>query len=271
MPLNASARRLIDEARSRYLEGSDLTSFGDRISIAPLPWSFEEIVSSHAQRSPDLLDLETGGGEWLAALSFRPARTVATESWPPNVDVAGARLRPLGIIVVHHEAARENVDQDPGEERGRLPFPPESFALITNRHATFLAEEVARVLTRGGTFLTQQVGGRYDDFYGALGLDRPAPRPRRWNLSLARAQLAAAGLDVVESGHAEEFTTFADIGAFAWYLWALPWTVPGFDLETHRSHLGRLHERIGREGPLTVRLPAFWLRAVRPRDAPARA
>jgi hypothetical protein len=35
-------------------------------------------------------------------------------------------------------------------------------------------------------------------------------------------------------------------------------------IETHRSHLEELHERIRRTGPITVRQPAFWLKAVKP-------
>jgi cyclopropane fatty-acyl-phospholipid synthase-like methyltransferase len=66
----------------------------------PLPWDYTATVLEHARRSPDLLDLGTGGGEWLAALPYRPARTVATEAWPPNVSVARGRLKPLGTEVV---------------------------------------------------------------------------------------------------------------------------------------------------------------------------
>lgn len=130
MDRDASLDRLLGEAEARPVTGWDFTWLGDRVRSSPLPWSFEEIVSSHARDSPDLLDLETGGGEWLAALAYRPPRTVATEAWPPNLDIAGARLRPLGITVVWDEGAGapDNVDQLPHEKRGRLPFPAESFA-----------------------------------------------------------------------------------------------------------------------------------------------
>jgi hypothetical protein len=58
-------------------------------------------------------------------------------------------------------------------------------------------------------------------------------------------------------------TSFADIGALAWYLKLIPWTVEGFSIETHRLQLERLHERIAANGPLSMRLPAFWLKAVK--------
>ncbi|MBM2822035.1 MAG: Methyltransferase [Thermoleophilia bacterium] len=221
------------------------------------------MVLVRARQSPDLLDMGTGGGESLARLSYRPPRTIATESWPPNLGVARARLRPLGITVVRVEAAPENADQEPDETRGRLPFPAESFALVSNRHESFVASEVARVLRREGVFVTQQVGGRYEDFYDALGLPSPPVPSRLWDLRLAARQVEAAGLRIVDSGQGVEVTSFADVGAFAWYLKAIPWTVADFSIEDHRAELERLHERIRATGPVTVRQPTFWLEATK--------
>jgi SAM-dependent methyltransferase len=251
--------RLLDEAEARPIEGWNFGWLGTRMRIAPLPWSFDGIVTAHARTSPDLLDMDTGGGEWLARHAIRPPRTVATESWPPNVSVAAQRLRPLGVEVVQADAAPDNVEQSDDETRGQLPFPPESFALISNRHSSFVASEVARVLVPKGVFVTEQVGGDYDEFHRALSIPRPTDRAREWTLRLATAQLEHAGLRVVESGEALEETTFTDVGAFAWYLKAIPWVVDGFTIAGHRARLEQLHA----EMPLTVRQPAFWLRAVK--------
>lgn len=256
--------RLLKEAGSHPIEGWDFAWLGERMSTAPLPWSFEEIVTRHAHESPDLLDMGTGGGEWLATLPYRPPRAVATESWPPNFNIAGTRLRPLGITVVRIEAAPDNVAQQPDEQRGSLPFPDASFALISNRHESFVAAEVARVLAPDGSFITQQTGGDYDQLYEALGLARPSDRGREWNLALATAQLQAAGLDVLESAESHEETAFSDIGAFAWYLRAIPWVVAGFSIQSHRPNLQRLHERIKSDEPIVIRQPSFWLTAVKP-------
>jgi SAM-dependent methyltransferase len=260
---DTSLDRLLVEAEARPVTGWDFSWLGERMSSTRPPWSFAEIVASHARQSPDLLDMETGGGEWLAALSHRPPRTVASEAWPPNVDVAGARLRPLGVTVVWDEGAPDNVDQHADEKRGRLPFPAESFALISNRHGAFVASEIARVLVPGGIFLTEQVGGDYNDFYDMLALSRPEQSARLWGLRLAEEQLVAVGLRIIDSGEDEKLTSFADIGAFAWYLKAIPWVVEGFAIETHRPQLEQLYERIENTGPITVRQPAFWLKGAK--------
>ena len=261
---DAGLARLLAEAEARPLEGWDLGRLGDRMKSTPLPWSFEEIVVRHARASPDLLDLGTGGGEWLAALPFRPPRTVATESWEPNVAVARARLAPLALGVVQVEPAPDNVDQDAPERRGGLPFPSECFTHVVSRHESFVAREVARVLVPGGRFLTQQVGsGRYDELHDALGLRRRPAGRNAWTLALARTQVEAAGLVVAESGEAETVTSFADVGALAWYLEAAPWVAPGFSVREHGHALAALHEKIATSGPYEIREPSFRLEAVR--------
>lgn len=257
-----SAADLIEEAIARPVTGWDFRWLGPRLTTHPLEWSFESLVAEHARRSTDLLDMSTGGGEWLADLPHRPERTVATESWPPNVRVADVRLRPLGVRVVWSEDTPDNVAQLHDEPRGRLPFRARSFSLIINRHASFLAAEVARVLSAGGTFLTEQIGGDYADVYRALGLPQPRPVGERWSVALASRQIRDAGLDIVDAREATLITEFGDVGAFAWYLKAVPWALPDFTVEGYRSALERLHDRL-RGGVISIRLPAFFLRATK--------
>ena len=98
-------------------------------------------------RATAALDIETGGGEVLATVTRRPPTLVATESWPPNVALARARLRPLGAVVVA-------VADAPA-----LPFRTASFDLVVSRHpVVVLWDEIARVLRPGGTYLSQQIG-----------------------------------------------------------------------------------------------------------------
>jgi hypothetical protein len=163
------------------------------------------------------------------------------------------------VTVVPVEGAPDNLDQGSDETRGRLPFPDASFALVVSRHESFVPAEVARMLVPSGIFLTQQVGTDKRDVYGALGL-WPVQR-RELDLALMREQVEAAGLQVVGSGEGEELIEFADVGAFAWYLRAVPWIVDGFSVERYRGRLARLHER---GGPIAVRQSAFWLEATRP-------
>lgn len=222
------------------------------------PWDYDGIVCAHASSSPDLLDLGTGGGEWLAALPCRPARVVATEGYAPNVPVAERRLRPLGIELVVADAP-DNVAQAPGTTEPRLPFADGSFSLVVARHESYLPAEILRILRPGGVFVTQQVGeGNEDDVHRLLG--RPIPKRTGWNAVFARRQLETAGLEVTRAEEAEVATAFADVGAFAWWLRMISFTVP-FELEDERERLIELHDV---EAPLVVRERRFLVEARKP-------
>jgi SAM-dependent methyltransferase len=263
--MSVELEHLLADAERQPVIGWDFSWLDGRREVQPAPWSFATIVLEQARQSPGLLDMGTGGGEWLSRLPVLPGRTVATEGWAPNVPIAARRLRSRGVPVVHIEGARDNASQRTDEPSGRLPFKNGSFHVISNRHEAFVAAEVARVLAPGGRFLTQQVAdGAADDFHRLLDLPVPPPSPRPWRLALAVAQVELAGLEIVASEDGAEQHAFADVGALAWYLKASPWMVPGFSIEAFRPRLATLHERIQAHGPLVVRQPLFWLAAQKP-------
>lgn len=247
---------LIEEARAQPLRGWDV-SYGGRIAHAE-PWDFTAIVAEHARHATSLLDLGTGGGEWLSKLPNRPANTVATEGWPPNVPVARERLAPFGVAVHGVEAAPYNAEQAPGTMTGALPLPDQAFALVTSRHESYLPHELHRVMRDDGVFLTQQVAsGASDDFYRLLGWPVP-PVAHPWTLTVAVAQLERAGFEIVDAEQGDARMDFADIGALAWYLAHMPFVLPEFTLAAGRDPLARLHEA---GGPVSVRQPLFRLTA----------
>jgi len=85
---NDSFSELLEEARTHPVGGWDFSWLGDRMETKPLPWDFSILVDELARGADTMLDLGTGGGEWLASLPHRAQVTVATESWLPNVAVA---------------------------------------------------------------------------------------------------------------------------------------------------------------------------------------
>lgn len=254
---------LLDEAQAHPFTGWDFSWIRDRVVSKPLPWKYSQLVIIHARDPSDMLDLGTGGGEVLAGLPYHPELTVATEAYGPNVSVAARRLHALRISVVQYEGAPDNVQQT-SLTSAALPFKDSSFHLVINRHESFVAREIFRILVPGGHFVTQQVGEqRHHDFERLLEILPPRPEAQQWDLSLAKAQVEAAGLRVTESGEGLEVKSFLDIGAFAWYLKAVPWVVDGFSIPRYRSRLRDLHSKIKKEGSLTVRFSRFWLDAVK--------
>ena len=257
----ATFEQLVAEAQAAPVSGWDFSWLTARSSTAGrLPWDYRAEVARHAAEAASLLDMGTGGGEWLAKLTPHPPYTVATEGWPPNVPVAARRLRQAGIRLVQDEGAADNAAEDP--DRGRLPFRDGAFTLVINKHEAFLAAEVGRVLALGGTFVTQQVDTRtYDGLYHALGLQVPE-EPVSW-LPLAERQLRDAGLVVRQAVAGEELDRFADVAAIIYYLRLVSWAVPGFTVERFAGRLRELHDTPG-AWPVTVRQRRFLVVATKP-------
>ncbi|MBK1868196.1 class I SAM-dependent methyltransferase [Aestuariivirga sp. YIM B02566] len=249
---------LMVEARERPFEGWDYSLDG-RI-VTQEPWDFGGLVDALAAASPDLLDMGTGGGEWLSRRRL-PKRSVATEGWLPNIPVAQARLSPLGVEVIAVEGAPENVVQDRGAPGGDLPFPDGSFHLVISRHESYLSREVLRVLAPGGRFATQQVASTIArDFHRVLGQMAPSIS-RMWDLDFAVRQIVAAGFTIEDKAQGTEVMRFADVGALAWYLKNLPFIIPDFSIDRAAVKLEQLHHATGEDG-IEVRQPVFRFTAL---------
>ena len=78
---------------------------------------------------------------------------------------------------------------------------------------------------------------------------------------LATAWAKAGRVDLAQAWSGP--VTFADVGALAYFLTAIPWVIEGFDVETHAETLARLHRRLQADGPLRFTYSRFLLRAVR--------
>lgn len=253
---------LVTEALTEPFSGWDFSWLDRRSRTEPLPWDYAARVAALAGNARTMLDMGTGGGEALSQLPHRAPRTVATEGWPPNVPLAARRLLPLGIPVIRSEAAADNMDQDAADEGGRLPFRDGSLDLICNRHESFAAAEVSRVLAPGGTFVTQQVDYHdNDDLAQLLGFETPQ-EPDSW-IGLAERQVTDAGLTIEESARGEQRIRFDDIAAVVFYLKAISWSIPGYSLDKHRDRLRALHEDAG-AWPVTASGHRFLLVAAKP-------
>jgi SAM-dependent methyltransferase len=253
---------LVTEAMTEPFSGWDFSWLDRRSRTEPLPWDYSARVAALAGSAQTMLDMGTAGGEALSVLPARAPRTVATEAWPPNVPVAGQRLLPLGIPVIQNEGARDNMEQNGADDGGRLPFRDGSLDLICNRHESFLADEVSRVLRPGGSFVTQQVDYHdSDDLAQLLGIEMPE-EPDSW-IGLAQRQLAEAGMVIEEASRADQRIRFDDIAAVVFYLKAISWSIPGYSLEKHRDRLRALHDDAG-AWPVVTSGPRFLIVASKP-------
>jgi len=256
---------LISDAERAPFQGWDFAWLDQRMVEDPLSWDYLAQVRRRLDDARSMLDLGTGGGEILSQLSPLPAITVATEAYLPNAFIAARRLSPLRVQVIAVEGAPENYSTlaTPDANTPSLPIRDRSFDLVINRHESYLAAEVLRILRPHGRFITQQCGGRnYAGLNDLLGL--PAPRFESWNLSNARAQLLAVGFDLLDMR--EQFTTvrFHDVGAIVYFLKAAPWQAPDFAVPKFRNRLSELHNQIENTGPIAIQAHHFLIEAEKP-------
>lgn len=115
----------------------------------PEPWDYEQVCRTAVSAARHLLDLETGGGEFLL-LGALPTDTVTTQGWPLNLPVARQALAPHGIPV------------EPWAPGTSLPFESGRFDLVHSRHAAYDAVEAARVLRRGASCSPSRSGAATD-------------------------------------------------------------------------------------------------------------
>jgi SAM-dependent methyltransferase len=234
--------------------GWDFSHIDDRWTEEHPPWSYEELAREALYGARSAVDLGTGGGERLSTLAeVFPKRMFATEAYPPNAKIARARLRPFGVTVVAY--ASEDVVGGP------LPFADGSLDVVLDRHESYDAREVARVLAPDGRFRTQQVDGRDKPaLLAAFGLKPAFPQVA---LGPFVAAATAAGL-VVE--RAEEWwgdSVFSDVGALVYYLKATR-TVPDFSVERYESVLRGFDAQLSATGGLSFRCGRFVIAARKP-------
>lgn len=235
--------------------GWDFSRLDGRLHEAAPPWDYRALVTAALPGCAALLDMGTGGGEFLASLAPLPPLTCATEGFAPNLPIARARLAPLGIAV----------SAVPPEDAPPLPFAAGSFDLVLSRHESYDPAEVRRVLRPGGRFITQQVGGENDsDLNRLLAASQPDNGYGFWTLDYARAQLVAAGFTMTHADEAFPVKRFADAGALAYYLKAVQWQIPDFDVDRYFPRLREAHRRSESAGGISSRAHYFVLVAEKP-------
>jgi SAM-dependent methyltransferase len=147
---------LVAEAAAQPVEGWDFSWLAGRATEERPAWGYSGLLRERLAGAQAVLDIQTGGGEVLAAAlrgsDHRRAAVAATESWPPNAMLAQRALAPWRGAVVR------------AADAGRLPFRIDSFDLVVSRHpVAVMWPDIARVLAPGGTYLSQLIEARAPD------------------------------------------------------------------------------------------------------------
>jgi SAM-dependent methyltransferase len=234
------------KAYNEKFEGWDFSYINKRgiMQESPLKWNYETFIRKYIEDANAMLDMGTGGGEFLSSLENLPEIVEATESYPPNILIAKERLEPMGINVY-----AVNSDE-------KFPIESERYDLIINRHESYDPGEIYRILKPGGYFITQQVGGKNDwELNEKLGA--PEMEYIDWDLESALSKL---GNFTIEKA-LEDFTITRtyELSALVYYLKAIPWQIPDFDLEKYEHGLRKIYDEIECRGHLDMTLHRFLI------------
>ncbi|RIW31981.1 class I SAM-dependent methyltransferase [Bacillus salacetis] len=240
----------LEEAETKF-SGWDFSFISDtgRMRSGLTSWSYGSMATSLKRNAEALLDMGTGGGEFLSKLSPFPETVFATEGYEPNLPIAKEKLEPLGVEVFTFE------------EDSDLPFDDNQFDLILNQHESYSPMEVRRILRKDGIFLTQQVGGLYClGINAALGLSGNTEY-QEWNLDTSVQELSVSGFEVLFRKEEFPVQRFFDIGALVYYLKAIPWQAPDFSIHEHKQMLYEIHQTIQSTGFFDVKQHRFVIKA----------
>ena len=232
-----------------HIHGWDFSHIDGRYTEeTDLPWDYREAILRYLRPEMKILDIDTGGGEFLLSLHHPYENTAATEAYPPNVELCRETLLPLGI------------DFKPADGNGILPFADEQFDLVINRHGDFYPAEIYRVLKPGGYFITQQVGAENDRELVALLLpeETTLPFPEQY-LHIAAEKFRAAGFTIAEEQECYRSIRFTDIGALVWFARIIQWEFPGFSVDSCLDALLGAQKQLEKDGCVEGKTHRFFL------------
>lgn len=201
-----------------------------------LPWDYKEIVKRYLRPEHSLLDIDTGGGEFLLSFQHPYALTSVTEGYAPNVKLCQEKLGALGIKV--YEVTNYE----------KMPFRDNEFDIIINRHGAYDTKELYRILKPGGLFITQQVGEDNDSDLVEFLLPESEKMFPGMNLKNQKERFEQAGFEILMSEEALKPIEFYDVGALVWFARIIEWEFVGFSVDDCFEQLLQAQELLEREG-----------------------
>jgi len=225
--LNLEKLRKIQE--EQFL-GWDFSDINAKTVSTPLPWDYKNYILQYLTKDDLLLDMGTGGGEFLLSLEHPYENTYVTEAYPPNIELCEQRLVPLGITLFKNK-----------ENQAHIPSPL-SFDVIINKHDDYHPKEVYEHVKTGGYFITQQVGGKNNKELSKalLGYSYKDFSKDTWDLSHAKERLEQVGFEIVCAKEVIHPVKYFDLETIVAYASIIEWEFPGFDVDKNARELAQI-------------------------------
>jgi len=226
---------LSEEKKS--FKGWDFSYIGKRKAEEALPWDYDVMIHEYLNTNSILLDMGTGGGEYLLTLNHPYNNTFATEAYPPNFELCNRTLTPLGIDV--RQVFNDNY----------LPFGDGMFDIIINSHEAFDINEVCRLLKPKGLFITQQVGGLNNkELSRFLINDFKEITSSKHTLKNNLRLIENKGFTILKSDECFPVLKFLDVGALVYFAKIIEWEFPNFSVDSCFRQLCVLQSIVEEQG-----------------------
>lgn len=237
----------LNEEKIAKIKGWDFSYIKNRHYEKELSWSYYEIIKKYLKNNFKLLDIDTGGGEFLLTLNHPYQNTSCTEGYSPNIKLCEEKLLPLGI------------NFKPGTDINNLPFNDNSFDIIINRHGSYNVSEIKRLLKPNGLFITQQVGEQNDEDLIRILLPNIKTKYPNHNKEFQSKLFIDQGFEEIQG--LEEFgqIDFYDVGAIVWFAKIIEWEFIDFSVEKCFKQLLELENQINACGKISTKTHRFLL------------
>ncbi|NFE93534.1 class I SAM-dependent methyltransferase [Clostridium botulinum] len=229
-------KELWEKEEDAAFKGWDFSYLKNRWDDEELPWNYKDILKKYLNSDYKLLDMGTGGGEFLLTINHPYSNTSVTEMWKPNFELCKQKLEPLGIEV--KQAFNDS----------KLPFEDNTFDMIINRHESFNIKEVRRILKPNGIFVTQQVGGKNNEVLSNVLIKDFKPLYSENTLDNNLRNLEKNSFEILYSKEYFPYLRFKDIGAIVYFAKIIEWEFPNFSVENCFDKLCKLNEEINVKG-----------------------
>ncbi len=238
----------LEEEKIAHIKGWDFSHIHNRYEEeSDLPWDYKKIIQKYLKPQDKLLDIDTGGGEFLLSLKHPNQNISASENYPPNVELCKKILLPLGI------------DFREADAKNKMPFDDSCFDIIINRHSDFNSKEIFRMLKKDGIFITQQVGAENDRELVELLLPKTKiPFPHLYLKNISK-EFSDLGFNILDEQEAFRPIKFYDIGALVWFARIIEWEFPNFSVEACLNNLFNAQKILEEKGFVEGRIHRFLL------------
>ncbi|AFS78436.1 methyltransferase, SAM-dependent [Gottschalkia acidurici 9a] len=225
-------RRIWKKEENKVFKGWDFSYLDSRWYDEKLPWNYKKILKEYLKSEYKILDMGTGGGEFLLSLNHPYNKTSVTEMWELNIKVCKEKLAPLGIGV--YQIYQDKI----------LPFKDNSFDMIINRHESYDVKEIKRILRPRGIFITQQVGGRNNEILSNRLIKDFNPQFKNISLDNAIYELKENFFNIIYKNEYFPYLHFYDVGSIVYFAKIIEWEFPNFSVDSCFNELYDLYKEL---------------------------